>query len=176
MSLRKKIILGVVIAMVVLGTVGGLVAANTDTTTTTTTVPVNENPQETLLEKVAAKLGVTVDDITTAFQEARTELQQERLDDYLAKLVADGKITQEQADAYKTWLNSRPSDQEFRDTMQAWQDANPLAGLGVPLPGAGNFGGFNRGPGMNRAGMGGPGICEPGTGECPGPMGGFGNR
>lgn len=174
MSLKRKIILGVVIAVVVLGTVGGLVAANTDTTTTTTTVA--GNPEDTLLGKVAAKLGITVDDVKTAFQEARTELMQERLDARLAELVADGTITQEQADAYKTWLNSRPSDQELRDAMQAWQDANPLAGMGVPLPGAGNFGGFNRGPGMNRAGMGGPGMCEPGTCDGPGPMRGFGCR
>lgn len=174
MSLRKKIILGVVIAVVVLGTVGGLVAANTDTATTTTTVA--ENPEDTLLGKVAAKLGVSVDDITAAFQEARIELQQERLDARLAELVADGTITQEQADAFKTWMNSRPSDQEFQDALQTWRDANPLAGLDIPLSGMGNPGGFNRGPGMNRAGMGGPGMCEPGTGDGPGPMRGFGCR
>ncbi len=172
MSLKKKIVLGVVIAVVVLGTVGGLVAANTDTTTTAI---VTDNPQDTLLEKVAGKLGVSVDELKTAFQEARTELMQERLDARLAELVADGTITQEQADAFKEWINSRPSDQEFRDALQAWRDANPLAGTDVPLPGMRNFGRSDRGPLMNKFNMGGPGMCEPGTGMGPGPMGNFGD-
>lgn len=146
MSLKKKIILGVVIAIIVLGTVGGIVAANTDSGTTTTEA-VATNPQETLMEKVAAKLNISVDSLTAAFQEAQSEIQQERLDTWLAKLVADGKITQEQADAFKTWLNTRPSDQEYRDDLQAWRDANPLAGSDIQLPGMGNFGGFERGPG-----------------------------
>ncbi len=173
MSLKKKIILGIIIAVVVVGTVGGLVAANTDTTTTTT-VTVTDNPQDTLLEKVAGKLGVSVDELKTAFQEARTEIQQERLDAWLAKLVADGKITQEQADAYKTWLNSRPSGQEYRDAMKAWWDANPLAGTDIPVTGMGNFGRSERGPRMGPN-MGGPGMCEPGTGNGPGPIGQFGD-
>ncbi|MBN1366461.1 MAG: hypothetical protein JW967_00850 [Dehalococcoidales bacterium] len=157
MSLKKKIILGVVIALVTLATVGGIVVANTDTGTTTT-APVTTNPQDTLLEKVAAKLGITVDSLKTAFQEARSEIRQERLDTWLAQLVTDGKITQEQADAYKKWLNSRPSDQEYQDALQTWRDANPLAGLDLQLPGTEN----NREFGM-------PGRIGPigGGFECP---------
>jgi hypothetical protein len=102
-----------------------------------------------------------VDSLTDAFQEARTELTQERLDTRLAELVTDGKITQEQADAYKTWINSRPSGQEYQDSLKAWQDANPLAGLDVQSPGMKNFGDFDRGSGM---------------GGEPGRMGDFGCR
>jgi competence protein ComGC len=162
MSLKKKVLLGVFIAVVVIGSIGGIVAANTVSESTGTTVPTITNEQDTLLEKVAAKLGVSVESLTTAFQEARVEIRQERLDACLAQLVANGDITQEQADAYKAWLNSRPSDQEYQDALQAWQDANPLAGLDIPLPGMGNPGGSDENPGMR----GGPGPMGDGF-NCP---------
>ena len=148
MVFKKKLIIGIVVAVVVIGCIGGAVIASTGSDiTTATTVPTE--PQDTLMEKVAAKLNISVDTLQTAFQEAQSEMQQERLDAQLAKLVEEGKITQEQADAYKNWLNTRPDDTEFRTALQAWQDSNPLSGVDVPLPGMGRLGGFGGRIGMS---------------------------
>jgi LPS O-antigen subunit length determinant protein (WzzB/FepE family) len=40
--------------------------------------------------------------------EERQERMNEALDNYLQKLVDEGKITQEEADQYKAWWESRP--------------------------------------------------------------------
>jgi uncharacterized membrane protein len=153
MSLKKKLIItGMVIAVVVIGCIGGAVMASSgsDDNTTSTTTPAN--PQDTLA-KVASKLNISVDTLEAAFKEARSEIQQEQLDTKLAQLVTEGKITQDQADAYKAWLNSRPSDSEYQSALKTWLDSNPLSGADIQLPGMGGRGGFGGGPGMD----GGPG-------------------
>ena len=67
---------------------------------------------ETLLNKVATiyqqNTGVAIDpqQLGTAFTQAQKEMQDERLQD----LVTQGKITQDQADKYKIWWQSRPDD------------------------------------------------------------------
>ena len=154
MSLKKKLVItGVVIAVVVIGCIGGAVMASSGSDTTTTTPTSTANPQDTLMGKVASKLNISVDTLKAAFQEAQSEMQQERLDAQLAKLVTEGKITQEQADAYKAWLNSRPSDSEYQSALKTWRDSNPLSGADIQLPGIGGRGDFIGGPGMG----GGPG-------------------
>jgi hypothetical protein len=153
MSLRRKIIIGVVIAIVVIGCIGGAVIASTGSGTTTTNTTSTANPQDTLMAKVASKLNISVDTLEAAFKEAQSEIQQERLDAQLAKLVAEGKITQDQADSYKTWLNSKPSDSEYRSALKTWLGSNPLSGVDVQLPGMSGPNCFGIGPGMG----GGPG-------------------
>ena len=144
MAFKKKIIIGVIVAVVVLGCISGAVIASNGSDTTTTTTTSDTKPRDTLMEKVAAKLNISVDTLENAFQEAQTEIQQERLDARLAELVTEGKITQEQADAYKVWWNSKPSDTEYRNALNAWQDSNPLSGVDE----IGRLGGFGGRPGM----------------------------
>jgi hypothetical protein len=63
-----------------------------------------------ILEKVAAKLNIDKAKLDDAFKQVMLEEQQARQNDMFAKLVTDGKLTQEQADAYKTWLGAKPAD------------------------------------------------------------------
>jgi hypothetical protein len=63
-----------------------------------------------MLEKVAAKLNIDKAKLEDAFKQVMLEEQQARQNDMFAKLVTDGKLTQEQADAYKDWLNAKPAD------------------------------------------------------------------
>jgi len=63
-----------------------------------------------MLGKVAAKLNIDKATLQDAFKQVMLEEQQARQNDMFAKLVTDGKLTQEQADAYKTWLNAKPAD------------------------------------------------------------------
>lgn len=157
----KKIILIAVLSVVVLaGTIGGVAFAtdNGDDSqpaapNATLLDPATANA--TLLDKVCTiyqeNTGTAIDaqELQKAFDQARSEMMTAARDNYLQKLVEEDKLTQEQADQYKTWLDSMPD---------------------VPLPfgpeghgGIKPFGGF-RGPGGRFFhGFGGP--CAPQTTE-----------
>ena len=77
-----------------------------------------------------------------ALEQAQSELREEALESRLQDLVDEGKMTQEEADSYLEWWQSRPD-------IEA-----PLPGLGGPGPG----GGMMRGRGFGPPG-----------GPCPGP-------
>ena len=140
----KKFITVVVLAAVVLvGSIGGVVYAQTGNGD-------DSQPKaqsDTLLNKVCAiyqqNTGTAIDakELQKAFDQARSEMREEAQDKFLQSLVDEGKITQEQADQYKAWLKSKPD---------------------VPLFGPGPFG--FPGHGMHP-GFGGPGGGLPGGGE-----------
>jgi len=101
--LRKKkfIIVGAVLAaLVIFGTIGGIALADDNEATT--------NVVDKFAAKVATILGIEESKVQDAFTQAREELRSEALDEWLAKLVEDGKVTQAQADAYKSWLEAKP--------------------------------------------------------------------
>ena len=58
--------------------------------------------------RVADILGLEEDTVADATKQAWQEMHEERLQARLDALVESGRITQEQADEYKTWLDSRP--------------------------------------------------------------------
>jgi hypothetical protein len=106
----KKLIVGVALAVVLLaGSIGGVALANGDD---------DENLPEArygaLLDKVCeiyeGKTGVTInpEELEDAFAEAQSEMRTEALENHLQSLVEQGEITQDEADQYKTWLESKP--------------------------------------------------------------------
>jgi len=151
MKKHKKIIIITAIAVVVLAASLGVVAfvqADTGTTTTTTTAVTTDN-KTSLFDKVATILNknkgtnLTGADLQTAWQQAEQQAAADALDNMLKKLVADGKITQQQATDYKNWVNSRPT-QMLSDQYQKWLDSRPkisgLPGLPGGFPGKPGFG------------------------------------
>lgn len=153
---KKFVIVALLSAVVLVGSIGGVVFAQTGGSDNTTA-------DKTLVARVAAILGIDQQRVQDAVTQARTEMQNEALDNYLKNLVEQGKITQAQADQYKVWVKSKPDmsqyQQQFKDWMQvrpgvppelkAWQDARP----DMSLPGGlGYFGGrgFNGGMKMGR--------------------------
>jgi hypothetical protein len=65
-------------------------------------------PMQTLISKVANILGLPEQQVADAFKQARQEMQDEALQNWLQKLVDEGKITQEEADQYLEWWQARP--------------------------------------------------------------------
>jgi len=99
---KKYIIIGIVLAVVVvLGAIGGIALADNATGTT--------SPANTLVAKMATILGIDQAKVQAAFDQAQTEMRTEALDARLAAMVANGTITQAQADAYKAWMASKPA-------------------------------------------------------------------
>lgn len=135
--LRRKrfVIIGLLAALVLVGSLAGLALAQT-----------SDSSGKTLLARVAAILGIDQQKVEDAFAQAQREMRDEALDSYLKNLVDQGKVTQEQADQYKSWWQAKP------DSL---------------LPGP-----FERGFGFRgfRGGMrGGGGFCWGGPLPIPGP-------
>ncbi len=84
--------------------------------------------------------GVAIDSeqLKDALHQAQIELREEALESKLQNLVEDGKLTQEEADNYLEWWQSRP-DIEV-----------PLPGLGGPGPGRGMMWGAGFQTGTNQ--------------------------
>lgn len=155
MKLRKKfIIIGIMCIVVIAGTLGGfaLVGAANDSANTTQT----STALTTLMDKVASiyqqNTGTAIDpaQLQKAFEAAGTAIRADKLDQYLQKLVTDGKITQTQADAWKAWWNSRPTT-ALSDEMKTWMQAQPdIPGLSGIMGGRGGC--FGSGNGQTKVG------------------------
>jgi len=126
----KKFIVAVLIAVVLVGSIGGTVIAQNGNG--------DDSQPKTLLARVAEILGIDQQKLEDAFAQTRSEMQDEALDSRLQNLVNEGKITQEEADQYKAWLQARPATEQYRQQLREWQQARP----DMPLPGPfGRFGG-----------------------------------
>ena len=130
---KRKWFIPVVVVSVLLiaGIVGGVVAAGSDSSGNAEDQSQITDQYQALLDRVCAiyeeKTGVAIDSeqLRDALDQAQGELQEEALETRLQNLVDEGKITQEEADNYLAWWQSRP-DIEV-----------PLPGLGGPSHGGG---------------------------------------
>ena len=113
MRRSRKIILITLLAVVALaGSIGGVVYAQTGSDSQ------SDNQSATqyaaLLDKVSTiyqqNTGTAINpqELQKAFDQARTQMRSDAMDKYLQSLVDQKKITQDQADQYKAWLNSKP--------------------------------------------------------------------
>jgi hypothetical protein len=146
---KKFILIALLVVLVVGGSLGGIAIAQADDQSSSA----NQTGKADLLDKVAEiyekNTGVAIDpgELQKAFTEAGQALKDEALDNYLQKLVDEDKITQEQADQYKAWLNDRPALPT--DAFKQWMESRPdIPGLFGNSSGQGirPFGGM-RGPG-----------------------------
>jgi hypothetical protein len=157
---KKWLIIGVLCVVVLAGVLGGFAIASAND---------GDSAGKTLMDKVAEiyqkNTGTALDaqELQKAFTEAGSSLRLEMRDQMLQKLVDDGKITQEQADAWKTWLDARP-DKALTDEYQTWLDSRPAIpgqlGLGNPGGNSGMMPFSGRQFGMRGLGM------EPGARGC----------
>ncbi|MGA2670190.1 MAG: hypothetical protein ABSF21_02050 [Dehalococcoidia bacterium] len=135
---KRKWFIPVVVASVLLigGITGGVVAANNNSSNTAAGNQTQAVDQyQALLDRVCAiygeNTGVALDSgqLKAALKQARSEMQDETLQNWLQGLVDKGKITQSEADQLLKWWQSRP------DTELA------LPGLGGYGQGGGMMGG-----------------------------------
>jgi hypothetical protein len=144
---KRFIIITVLTILVLGGTLGGVAIAQADNEDNDTTETANVS---SFLVKVAEiyqnNTGVAIDpeELQQAITEAKQALRDEALDNFLDKLVADGTITQEQADEFKAWLDAKPSlpIDEFKEWWDARPDMSSL--FGQNENGTGPFGKLHR--------------------------------
>jgi len=115
-SKKFIIIASVVAALVLVGSLTGVALAQTGSA---------GSSGKTLLARVAEILGISQQKVEDAFDQAQKDMQNEALDNYLNKLVEEKKITREQADQYKAWLQTRPDMSQYEQQLKDWQEARP---------------------------------------------------
>lgn len=93
------------------------------------------NPQDGLISAIASKFSLKKDDIQKVFDEQRTAHEKERetkINEELAQLIKDGKLTQAQVDALKAKRSELQKEREAsrdevkdktRDEVKAKMDA-----------------------------------------------------
>ena len=136
---KRKWFIPVVLSLVLIGGItGGVVAAVDNSSSNTEGQNQPTDRYQALLDRVCAiyeeNTGVAIDSeqLKDALKQARSEIRDEALENWLQNLVNKGEITQEEADQYLEWWQSRP-DVEL-----------PLPGLG----GQGHGGGMMWGKGF----------------------------
>jgi N12 class adenine-specific DNA methylase len=96
-----------------------------------------------LIAQVAEILGIDQQELENALKQAQMELREETLDARLQELIAEGTLTQEQANQLESWINARPDapniplrqlkkalengtiTQEQIDQLKAWLKSRP---------------------------------------------------
>jgi hypothetical protein len=123
---RKFVIIAVIVAVALVGAVAGVALAQANNGSSTT------SQGTTFAARVAAILGIDQQKVQNAFDKAKRDMADEALNSRLDALVKSGKMTQQQADQYKSWWQSRPQ--------------GALPGVGQMGP----FGGHRLGPRLPR--------------------------
>ena len=119
--LKKFLIIGVLCVVVVAGVLGGFAIASAND---------SGAAQTTLMDKVAEiyqkDTGTTLDAqaLQKAFEEAGAALKTDAMNQFLQKMVDNGKITQAQADALKAWMAARPAS-ALTDEFKTWMNSRP---------------------------------------------------
>ena len=98
---RKWLMIPLVTGILAAGITGVTVLAHNDDGE-------QESPKDKVAAKVAEILGIDEQTIKDALQEATQEVRSESLQHRLDDMVEAGRLTQEEADAYLEWYESRP--------------------------------------------------------------------
>jgi hypothetical protein len=125
---KKMVLIGFVLGAVLLaGIIGGAALAQTTTG--------SSGSGTSLVARVAAILGIDKQKVEDAFAQAQKDMEAERLDSQLKALVADGTLTQQQADQYKQWRQSMPTMPSGIGLPGMGGDKG-MRGFGGPPPGS----------------------------------------
>ena len=107
---RKFILLAVLAVVALAGSIGGIVYAQEDGEDEAEAADVD--PRLALLERIAEKLGIDVEQLIDAVNEAVSEIRDEARLRWMDKVVEEGWLTAEEAQEYSDWWAAKP-DIEF---------------------------------------------------------------
>ena len=117
MSKKVKVLISILIAALLL-TMGGVTMVMAEGEEETTPPP--EASKQGLLERVADILEIDQEALIDAFKQAQQEMKEEAFINRLNQAVAEGRITQEQADEIIGWWELRPDDE-----IREWWELKP---------------------------------------------------
>ena len=105
MSKKIKVLISILVAALLL-TMGGVTMVMAEGKEETT--PPSEASAKGFLERVADILEIDQEDLIDAFKQAKQEMKEEAFINRLNQAVAEGRITQEQADEIMEWWKLKP--------------------------------------------------------------------
>lgn len=119
---KKGIFITLAAVLILAVTVGAVAIAQADNEGTQT---VKENLYERVAQVYQANTGDDIDAtaLKEAFTQARQELAAETKDQMWQKLIDEGKITQEQLEELKAWLEAKPEIPI--DEFKQWMESKP---------------------------------------------------
>ena len=138
MKRKRWLIVSIMGAVMALGIASGVVAAQE------ATGPDEDSTIRGLAARVAEILGIDETQVQDAIEQAKAEMHDERLDAHLAAMVDSGRLTQQQADEYRVWIESRPeglSPKAFGGRGRHGRSGGHFRGRGFHGGGRGFFGG-----------------------------------
>ena len=100
MGRKRWLLITTAILVLVVSVTGGVVLAHGGGS--------SDGSLTSFVSRVASILGVDETEVQDAFDQASKEIRDEALQKKLDSLVESGRLTQEQADEYKSWLDARP--------------------------------------------------------------------
>jgi hypothetical protein len=95
---KKLVIASVLVVGILVLSISGVALAQAE----------GESSGNSLFARVAAILGIDEQKVESAFNQAQSEMQKEAMAARLKSLVEQGRLTQEQADQYQQWWESKP--------------------------------------------------------------------
>ena len=118
MSKRVKVLISVLVVALLLavGAATTVMAQGEEETT-----PPPESSEKGLLERVADILKIDKEDLIDAFKQAQQEIEAAAFINRLNQAVAEGRITQKQADGIREWWGQKPEFMEpgmFQHTLR----------------------------------------------------------
>ena len=107
--MRKRwVVIPVVVLALTVALVGGVLLAEGTGDDGSGGSDVSDEGNKGFAARVAEILGMEEDTVADAVKQAKQEMYEEKLQAKLDALVESGRITQEEADEYKEWVDSRP--------------------------------------------------------------------
>ncbi len=119
MSKKVKVLISILVAALLL-TMGGVTMVMAEGEEETTPPPPPEASKQGLLERMADILEIDREALIDAFKQAEQEIKEEVFINRLNQAVAEGRITQEQADEIREWWELRPDDE-----IREWWELKP---------------------------------------------------
>jgi len=107
---KKFIAIAVVVAVVLVGSIGGIVYAQSDNGDDSRPGIQHCSLLDRVCEIYEENTGVAISqqELKDAFAQARGETRDEALNRYRQRLVVRGEMSQDEADQYQEWWQSKP--------------------------------------------------------------------
>jgi hypothetical protein len=128
---KKFIIVVSLVSVLLIGITGVAVLADDDNEQTTRKGEFVNRVCE-IYERETGDVIEDPDALVASFKEAGEELQKEVRDAFIQKMIDEGKITEEQAEEYKEWLNAKPDDFPLKFAARAHKKLSQFPGARCP--------------------------------------------
>ena len=139
---RKFILIALLTIVVLAGSIGGVVLANTGEEEESQPQARHEAMLDKVCEIYEENTGVAIDaqELQNALVQAGDELMAEARENFRQRLIDEGKVTKEQLDEYDAWLEAQP-DIPFPFGPRNHDGIKPFGGFGKFGGGFHRFGG-----------------------------------